>query len=217
MPDGREWVRLLDPRSAGGVSVLESADGVDVTAFLNITGQVIYSKIMEAYLQEAFVVSKLVDTIPTRLDGEKIPGISRVADTIDAVGPGMPYPTLGLRRGLHRNAFDDEARLHRAGDQRSDFLRPHAPCIEPRGRGRRGARPEQGEAADRPGDRRDQQLQVERHDLQHVSDQHAVDQFVVHERAGRLDERRQGRAACSPIFSIRTRASLCWCAARRCW
>ena len=44
VPDGHEWVRLLDPRSAGGVSVLESADGVDVTAFLNITGQVIYSQ-----------------------------------------------------------------------------------------------------------------------------------------------------------------------------
>jgi hypothetical protein len=96
VPDGREWVRMLDPRSAGGVSVMESAQGVDVTAFLNITGQVIYSKIMEAYLQEAFVVSKLVDTIPTRLDGEKIPGISRVTDTIDEVGPGMPYPHLGF-------------------------------------------------------------------------------------------------------------------------
>jgi hypothetical protein len=96
VPDGREWVRLLDPRSAGGVSVLESSDGVDVTAFLNITGQVIYSKIMEAYSQEAFVVSKLVDTIPTRLDGEKIPGIARVADSIDEVGPGMPYPHLGF-------------------------------------------------------------------------------------------------------------------------
>ena len=96
VPDGREWVRLLDPRSAGGVSVLESNDGVDVTAFLNITGQVIYSKIMEAYTQEAFVVSKLVDTIPTRLDGEKIPGISRVTDSIEEVGPGMPYPHLGF-------------------------------------------------------------------------------------------------------------------------
>lgn len=96
VPDGREWVRLLDPRSAGGASVVESSDGVDVTAFLNITGQVIYSKIMEAYTQEAFVVSKLVDTIPTRLDGEKIPGISRVADGIDEVAPGMPYPHLGF-------------------------------------------------------------------------------------------------------------------------
>ena len=96
VPDGREWVRMLDPRSAGGVSVVESAGAVDVTAFLNITGQVIYSKIMEAYQQEAFVVSKLVDTIPTRLDGEKIPGIARVTDTIDEVGPGMPYPHLGF-------------------------------------------------------------------------------------------------------------------------
>lgn len=96
VPDGREWVRMLDPRSAGSVSVLEAGDGVDVTAFLNITGQVIYSKIMEAYTQEAFVVSKLVDTIPTRLDGEKIPGISRLSDQVDEVGPGMPYPHLGF-------------------------------------------------------------------------------------------------------------------------
>src|SRR4051794_7206012 len=87
---------MLDPRSAGGVSVLESSDGIDVTAFLNIAGQVIYSKIMEAYTQEAFVISKLVDTVPTRLDGEKIPGISRVTDSIDEVGPGMPYPHLGF-------------------------------------------------------------------------------------------------------------------------
>jgi hypothetical protein len=96
VPDGREWVRMLDPRSAGSVSVMESGGAVDVTAFLNITGQVIYSKIMEAYLQEAFVISKLVETIPTRLDGEKIPGISRVTDTIEEVGPGMPYPSLGF-------------------------------------------------------------------------------------------------------------------------
>jgi hypothetical protein len=96
VPDGREWVRMLDPRSAGSVNVMEAGDGVDVTAFLNITGQVIYSKILEGYQQEAFVVSKLVETIPTRLDGEKIPGITRVNATIDEVPPGMPYPHLGF-------------------------------------------------------------------------------------------------------------------------
>src|SRR6478752_4679390 len=58
VPDGREWVRLLDPRSAGNVSVVESSDGVDVTAFLTITGQGIYSTIMAAYTKEAFAVSK---------------------------------------------------------------------------------------------------------------------------------------------------------------
>jgi hypothetical protein len=95
VPDGREWVRMLDPHSAGSASLLET-DGVDVTAFRNITGQVIYSKIMEAYRQEAFVVSKLVDTIPTRLDGEKIPGITRVSDNVSEIAPGMPYPHLGF-------------------------------------------------------------------------------------------------------------------------
>ena len=96
VPDGHEWVRSLDPRSGSGAQLTEAADGVDVTAFLNITGQVIYSKIMESYQQEAFIVSKLVETIPTRLDGEKIPGISRVPDEVEEVHPGMPYPHLGF-------------------------------------------------------------------------------------------------------------------------
>jgi hypothetical protein len=96
VPDGRQWVRLLDPRAGGGVSVLESTDGVDVTAFLNVAGQVVHSKVLEAYTQEAFVASRLVQTIPTRLDGEKIPGATRIADAIDEVPPGMPYPHLGF-------------------------------------------------------------------------------------------------------------------------
>jgi len=96
VPDGHHWVRSLDPRSNSGMSLMEATDGVDATAFLNIAGQVIYSKIMEAYTQEAFVVSKLVDTIPTRFDGEKIPGITRVDDTIEEIHPGMPYPSLGF-------------------------------------------------------------------------------------------------------------------------
>jgi len=96
IPDGHQWVRQLDPRSTAGVNVMETGDGVDVTAFLNVTGQVIYSRIMDAYTQDAFVVSRLVDTVPTRLDGEKIPGVSRIADAVESVAPGMPYPHLGF-------------------------------------------------------------------------------------------------------------------------
>ncbi len=96
VPDGHEWVRMLDPRNSGSVSILEAGDGVDVTAFLNVTGQVIYSKILESYTQEAFAVSKLVDTVPTRLDGEKIPGIGRIKDAATEVHPGMPYPHVGF-------------------------------------------------------------------------------------------------------------------------
>ena len=90
---GGERVRRMDPRSG---ALLEAGEGVDVTAFSNITGQVIQSKILEAYSQEAFVVSKLVDTVPTRLDGEKIPGVGRISDDVAEVGPGMPYPHLGF-------------------------------------------------------------------------------------------------------------------------
>lgn len=95
MPNGREWVRLLDPRQ-GDTSCLMEADGVDATAFQNVASQVVHAKILESYTQEAFVLSKLVDTVPTRLDGEKIPGANRIADTLEDVGPGMPYPSLGF-------------------------------------------------------------------------------------------------------------------------
>ncbi len=96
VPDGHEWVRLMDPRSGGSVRLLEAGEGVDATAFLNVASQVIYSKIMEAYSQEAFTISKLVETIPTRLDGEKIPGIGGLAAGDHVVHPGMPYPSVGF-------------------------------------------------------------------------------------------------------------------------
>ena len=95
VPDGHQWVRLLEGRG-GGVPLVEAGDGVDVTAFRHVTGQVIYSKVMEAYEQEAFVVSKLVDTIPTQFEEERIPGVTRVEDGIEEVHPGMPYPNLGF-------------------------------------------------------------------------------------------------------------------------
>ena len=92
---GGDRVRQFDPR-AGGAGLLEAGEGVDVTAFSNITGQVVQSKILEAYEHEAFVTSKLVDAVPTRLDGEKIPGVGRISDEVAEVPPGMPYPNLGF-------------------------------------------------------------------------------------------------------------------------
>jgi len=96
VPDGHDWVRNLDPRSAGGVSLLESSEGVDATAFLNVTGQVVYAKILEAFRSPAFVVSELVETVPTRLDGETIPGVGPLADEVTEIHPGMPYPNVGF-------------------------------------------------------------------------------------------------------------------------
>jgi len=90
-----ERVRQMDPRREGTV-LLEAGEGVDATAFSNIAGQIVQAKIMEAYRREAFVLSRLVETIPTRLDGEMIPGVGRIGDEAAEVRPGMPYPNLGF-------------------------------------------------------------------------------------------------------------------------
>ncbi|HTU27308.1 MAG TPA: hypothetical protein VMF30_18005 [Pirellulales bacterium] len=94
VPDGREWLDSLDPRRGGFIQ--EAGDAVDVTAFSNITGQIIYTTIMEAYQREEFVMSRLVSTIPTRFDGEKIAGIAGLVDDISEIRPGMPYPSVGF-------------------------------------------------------------------------------------------------------------------------
>ncbi len=102
VPDGCEWVRLLDPRSAGGVHLLEAGEAVDLTAFLNVTSQVIYSRILEAYQQDAFVVSGLVSTIPTRLDGEKLPGIGGSATRPPRSSPACPTRTSASAKTTSR-------------------------------------------------------------------------------------------------------------------
>ena len=93
---GASSVRDMDPRSGRQTVFTEAGNGVDVTAFSNITGQIVYSKIMEAYANEAFVMSGMVETIPTRFDGEKIPGIAKITDETPTVQPGMPYPSYGF-------------------------------------------------------------------------------------------------------------------------
>lgn len=94
--DGHAWVRELDPRSGGGISLRESIDGVDVTAFTNITGKILESKIMESYRNESFIASKLVDTIPSRFESERISSVSQIEGNALEVHPGTPYPNLGF-------------------------------------------------------------------------------------------------------------------------
>lgn len=94
-PCGYQWTKSLLLQEA-------AIDGVDVTAFANITGQLMISKVMEAFQREEYVLSRLIPSISTRLDGEKIPGISRPRDIErdhdDAlvVNPAQPYPHAGF-------------------------------------------------------------------------------------------------------------------------
>lgn len=90
VPDGREAIRYMDP-GYGSTPVMEA--DVDTTLFSNITGQIIYSQILAAYEQEAFVFTKLIPKITTKfLDGEKIAGMGHLGDQAEVVAEGAQYP-----------------------------------------------------------------------------------------------------------------------------
>lgn len=94
---------IFDPRIPLTKSQFrEAEEAVDSTGFSNITGQLIVNRIMQAFENEAFIGSRLVTTIPTKLNGEKIPGIGKLSDpnrdNADnlTVQEGMPYPHYGV-------------------------------------------------------------------------------------------------------------------------
>lgn len=96
VPDGHLWVRELDPRNAGAVALSEASEGVDLTAFTNIAGKIIESKIIESYKRESFIGTRLIDTIPTRFETDRIPIVTPIDGDALEVRPGMPYPNLGF-------------------------------------------------------------------------------------------------------------------------
>jgi hypothetical protein len=94
---GREFVEACAPGSGVSVTeIMEAGDGTDSTAFRNITGQIVYTAIMQAFNEAAYVASGLVRTIPTRLSGEKIPGVSWATDSPKETPEGMPFERAGV-------------------------------------------------------------------------------------------------------------------------
>lgn len=94
IPSGAEWLRSIDPRSQGGY--ISESSAVDTSAFANITGQIVYSSLLQAYMQPDFVFSRIIPDVPTVFNGEKIAGIGQAGDKNEAIGEGMPYPSVGL-------------------------------------------------------------------------------------------------------------------------
>ncbi len=96
VPNGGELIRTLDPRQPGGVNLLEAGGAVDMSAFSNITGQIVYSKVLEAFEDPAFLWPHLVSSTPTPFNGEKIAGIGRLGDEAESIAEAQPYPLAGL-------------------------------------------------------------------------------------------------------------------------
>jgi hypothetical protein len=94
--NGRELVDSWNPQHGGGVNLLEAGSAVDTSAFSNITGQIVYSEILAKMEMEDMVFSKLIPTVPTQFNGEKIAGIGRMGDEAEIIGEGQIYPTVGV-------------------------------------------------------------------------------------------------------------------------
>jgi hypothetical protein len=77
--------------------IMEAAGAVSTAAFQNISGQIIFSAIMEKYQGEEFVFRKLIPEQQTNLSGEKIPGISQIGDVAEVVNEADPFPLAGVR------------------------------------------------------------------------------------------------------------------------
>lgn len=112
---GLDWYMRCHPANGGnangalGGALLEAGGGnaVDVTAFSDITGQIFFSRILDGWQQAGMIGEELTENIDTKLDGERLPWISRIigAGGQGGVGgpgegspihPGMPYPEAAL-------------------------------------------------------------------------------------------------------------------------
>ena len=96
--DGRELADSLNPRfgpNAGFRGLMEAAGAITSGDFSSITGQILYTRMMQDLTPEQFVFQGLIPTQPTQFSGEKIPGIANLGDQAEVVAENENYPLVG--------------------------------------------------------------------------------------------------------------------------
>lgn len=88
----RDW-RNSSPENR--MSLTES--GVNASAFLNISGQLLVNEVLQTWNGPQFIADQLCTTVTTRLPrGEKIPGLGQIGNEAEAIGEGKPYPLVAF-------------------------------------------------------------------------------------------------------------------------
>jgi hypothetical protein len=95
VPDGQEIVRMFDPRESNSMDLLE-AGAVDTSLFKNVSGQILFSAVLEGYNNPILIWPQLCRVVSTKFDGEKIPGVSGLGDQATTIMEGKPYPEASL-------------------------------------------------------------------------------------------------------------------------
>ena len=96
VPDGREALEYYHPRHRGSFGYQEAGDAIDTSVFSNISGQVVYNKILEASKSPQLVLSQLIKSIPSNLRSERIAGITGLGDAAESIAEGAEYPRAGV-------------------------------------------------------------------------------------------------------------------------
>lgn len=95
VPGGSDSFHMLNPKH--GVSLFESESALDLTAFSALTSRVIFTRVKEGYTSPEFIGSRVVQTIPSRLVRERMPGLGGVPDQFaTAINEleDIPYATI---------------------------------------------------------------------------------------------------------------------------
>lgn len=97
VPDGGEILQSWSPQSGGpqsGIRLHEA--GVNTAMFSNITGQIVFSMILDEWNDPVYIADSLVTNTPTSFSGERIPGIGAIGDEAEVIGEGEAYPMAGV-------------------------------------------------------------------------------------------------------------------------
>lgn len=102
---GRQWVNnFVRPGEGPDLqTVLEAGPGIDPTNFLHtstynsLVGGLIEAKVIEAFNNPAYIGDQLVETVPTRQNGEKMIGVTSIAANDGEIRkPGEPHARTGF-------------------------------------------------------------------------------------------------------------------------
>lgn len=96
--DGENLIRRMDPgRKSGNMRLQEAANAVDMSAFSNVTGQILYAGVKKEYELATMLADMLCTSRPSPFPyGERVPGVGGIGDQAETVAEGMPYPTVGM-------------------------------------------------------------------------------------------------------------------------
>lgn len=93
---GVEGVRKLGAakNDSAFIAVQEAVAPVNLSAFTNITGQMVYQSVYEAYSAPEFIGEQLVTVEKSREDNTRIPGLAEIDDDALEVEEGGEYPDV---------------------------------------------------------------------------------------------------------------------------